>query len=133
MLHNVGKKGLWRLCTCMFTLCVFRKMNESDLTSHTCISPTNNGQNHSPAQPVLLQSRHNDSIHTFDMTRVDHEDALFLTPKLKASLCCIVSVRAVLQWRSPGDPWLGEHWEKSQRRGSEIGSANTIKQQLQRK
>lgn len=115
----------YRDCVRVCLLCVLRKMNESHLTSHSCISPTNNGQNLSPAQPVLLQSRHNDSIHTFDMTQIDQEDALFLTPKLKALLCCIVSVRAVLLWRSAGDPWLEECWERKGNRISEHNKATT--------
>lgn len=89
-------------------------------------------------------------IHIFDVAQIDHKDTLVPIPKVKALLCSavvvvVVSVAdagGVLERRSryfslSGEPWLqdwlGHPKEKSHQRGREIGSANTIKQQLQRK
>lgn len=94
-------------------------------------------------------------IHTFDVAQIDHKDTMVPIRKVKALLCSdvvvvvvvvdVVSVAdagGVLERRSryfslSGEPWLqdwlGHPKEKSHQRGREIGSANTIKQQLQRK
>lgn len=110
----------------LFSLRSWRKMNKSHLSSPTALAkgpPM-------PGQTDLLQSLHNNSIHTFDMSQLDHRGTLFFTPKPKAFSCCF------------GRCWGGHviflhqvthGCTKSQQRGGEIGSANTIKQRLQRK
>lgn len=43
----------------------------------------------------LLQFLHNNVIYIFDMAQIDHEDALFAIPQVKALLCHVVVVAVV--------------------------------------